>query len=268
MMTTVKAGIARTLAAAAVGVGVLMATSAAMAQDVLVMAAASMKNAIEKAATEFQTQSGVRVVGSFASSSALAKQIENGAPADLFVSADLDWMDYLQTRGLIRPDTRANLFGNELVLVAPKDSAASVELKPGVDLAGMLGDSRLAVGDPTNVPAGKYAQAALTSLGAWAAVEPRLARTDNVRAALALVSRGEAPFGIVYRTDAIIDKGVRIVAAFPAGSHDPIVYPLVLTRDGAVRNPNAALFLNYLKSDAATAIFQEFGFTPQPRPEG
>ena len=177
------------LAAAVVAAGIL-ASVPATAQDVLVLAAASMKNALEKVAAEFQGRTGIRVTGSFAASSALAKQVESGAPADLFVSADLEWMDYLQSRNLIKPGTRANLLGNELVLIAPKDTAVAVDLKPGVDLVGLLGGGRLATGDPTNVPVGKYARAALTTLGVWQAVEPKLARTDNVRAALALVSRG------------------------------------------------------------------------------
>lgn len=252
------------LAAAMVGAGML-AAAPAMAQDVLVLAAASMKNALEKVATEFQGRTGIRVTASFAASSALAKQIENGAPADLFVSADLEWMDYLQARNLIKPGTRGNLLGNDLVLIAPKDSTVSVDLTPGVDLVGLLGGGRLATGDPTNVPVGKYAQAALTKFGVWAAVEPKLARTDNVRAALALVSRGEAPLGIVYRTDAAIDKGVRIVAAFPADSHPPITYPAALTAGS--RNPNGALFLNHLKSDEAMTVFKEFGFVPAPKAE-
>ncbi|WP_029010039.1 molybdate ABC transporter substrate-binding protein [Azospirillum halopraeferens] len=265
-MTTVRLGIVKTLAAVLVGAAMVVAAPAAMAQDVLVMAAASMKNAIEKAAAEFTAGTGIRVIGSFAASSALAKQIENGARADIVVSADLDWMDYLETRNLIKPESRVNLFGNDLVLIAPAGSTVAVDLKPGVDLAGLLGTGRLAVGDPTNVPVGRYAQAALTGFGIWESVGPKLARTDNVRAALALVSRGETPLGIVYRTDAQIDRGVTIAATFPADSHPPIVYPFALT--ATTTNPNADLFFSHLKSDGTAAVFRSFGFTPLPRPQG
>lgn len=253
-------GMKRAVAALAVAAAMMVAAPAAQAQDVLVLAAASMKNALEKIGTQFQAKTGIKVTASFAASSALAKQIENGAPADLFASADLDWMDYLQQRALIRNDSRANLLGNELVVIAPKDSTVTVELKPGFDLAALLGDGRLATGDPSNVPVGKYAQAALETLGQWKAVEPKLARADNVRAAMALVSRGEAPLGIVYRTDAAVDKGVKIVAVFPAGSHPPIVYPVALT--ASTRNANAEIFYSYLKSAESLAVFQEFGFVP------
>jgi len=250
--------------AAAMAAAVMVSAPAAHAQDVLVLAAASMKNALEKVGEQFQTKTGIKVTASFAASSALAKQIENGAPADIFASADLDWMDYLQKRDLIKTASRANLLGNELVVIAPKDSNVSVDLKPGSNLAALIGDGRLATGDPSNVPVGKYAQAALEKLGMWAAIEPKLARTDNVRAALALVSRGEAPLGIVYRTDAAVDKGVKIVAAFPADTHPPIVYPVALT--ASTRNANAELFFSYLKSAESLAVFQEFGFVPVLKP--
>lgn len=253
---------AAVLMAGALSAGVVAfgAPGAAQAQDVLVMAAASMKNAVEKIGGQFQAKTGIKVTPSFAASSALAKQIENGAPADIFASADLEWMDYLEKRSLIDPKTRLNLLGNDLVIVAPKDSTATVELKPGVDLVALLGDGRLATGDPSNVPVGKYAQAALTKLGVWDKVEPKLARADNVRAALALVSRGEAPLGIVYRTDAAVDKGVKIVATFPKDTHPAIIYPAAIT--AATKNPNAQLFFSYLKSGEALAVFAEFGFVP------
>lgn len=255
-----RAATALVIGALAAGTVVLSAPRAAQAQDVLVMAAASMKNAVEKIGSQFHAKTGIKVTPSFAASSALAKQIENGAPADIFASADLDWMDYLEKRSLIDPKTRLNLLGNDLVLVAPKDSTVTVDLTPGVDLAGLLGDGRLSTGDPSNVPVGKYAQAALTKLGAWDKVEPKLARADNVRAALALVSRGEAPLGIVYRTDAAVDKGVKIVATFPKDSHPPIIYPAAVT--STTKNPNAQLFFSYLKSGEALAVFEEFGFVP------
>lgn len=255
-----RAAAALVVGALTAGTVMLSAPGAAQAQDVLVMAAASMKNAVEKIGSQFQAKTGIKVTPSFAASSALAKQIENGAPADIFASADLEWMDYLEKRSLIDPKTRINLLGNDLVVVAPKDSTIAVDLKPGVDLAGLLGDGRLATGDPSNVPVGKYAQAALTKLGVWDKVEPKLARADNVRAALALVSRGEAPLGIVYRTDAAVDKGVKIVATFPKDTHPAIIYPAAVT--ASTKNPNAQLFFSYLKSGEALAVFEAFGFVP------
>lgn len=255
----------RAVIAVAMAATVMVSAPAAHAQDVLVLAAASLKNALEAIAKDFHGKSGVTVTSSFAASSALAKQIENGAPADIFLSADLDWMDYAQKRDLIKADSRINLLGNDLVLIAPKDSDVAVDLKKGFDLAAVLGDGRLATGDPSNVPVGKYAQAALEALGMWAGIAPKLARTDNVRAALALVSRGEAPLGIVYRTDAVIDKGVKIVATFPADTHPPITYPLALTATS--KNANAQLFYSYLKSAEALGVFREFGFVPVAKPE-
>jgi molybdate transport system substrate-binding protein len=229
-------------------------------QGVLVFAAASLKNALDGAIDAFTREAGVKVTPSYAASSALAKQIEQGAPAAMFISADLDWMDYLQERGLIEPMSRSNLLGNTLVLVTAKDSAiADVALAPGLDLAALLGDGRLAVGEVKSVPAGKYAKAALERLGAWNGVADRLAQAENVRAALALVSRGEAPLGIVYRTDAAADPGVRIVGTFPADSHPPIIYPIALTRNAS---EPAAAFLAFLRSaPAAKAAFTRRGFT-------
>ncbi|RTR23510.1 molybdate ABC transporter substrate-binding protein [Azospirillum griseum] len=253
----------RWVSALVVGVGLLAAAPAAMAQDVLVLAAASTKNAVDLLAAQFKAKSGVGVTSSFAASSALAKQIENGAPADLFLSADLDWMDYLHKRNLIKTDSRINLLGNALVVIAPKGSTLKPELTPGGNLPALIGDGRLATGDPSNVPVGKYAQAALQSLGQWAQVEPKLARADNVRAALALVSRGEAPLGIVYSTDAAVDPGVTVVGVFPADSHPAIVYPAALT--ATTTNPNAAKFLEYLTSAEGQAVFQQFGFVPMTK---
>lgn len=254
----------KAVVAVAMTAAVMVSAPAAHAQDVLVLAAASLKNALETIGKDFQNKSGIAVTSSFAASSALAKQIENGAPADLFVSADLDWMDYLQKRDLIKVDSRINLLGNDLVVIAPKDSSVAVDLKKGFDLAAVLGDGRLATGDPSNVPVGKYAQAALEKLGMWTAIAPKLARADNVRAALALVSRGEAPLGIVYRTDAVIDKGVKIVATFPADSYPPITYPVALTATS--KSANAQLFYSYLKSSEALGVFREFGFVPVVKP--
>ncbi|MDR7038655.1 molybdate transport system substrate-binding protein [Methylobacterium sp. BE186] len=228
-------------------------------QPVLVFAAASLKNAVDDAISAWRTESGKSAKASYAASNALAKQIEAGAPADLFISADLAWMDYAEKAGSIRPGTRANFLRNSIVLVAPKDSPIALDLKPGLDLAKVLGDDRLAVGNVESVPAGKYGRAALQALGAWDGVKDRLAQAENVRAALLLVSRGEAPLGIVYATDAASDPSVRVVATFPADSHPPIVYPLAIVKESA--NPDAASFLAYLKSPTAHPFFERQGFT-------
>jgi molybdate transport system substrate-binding protein len=242
------------LAAAAV-----LAPAAASAADLLVFAAASLRNALDDADARFTQATGERVRASYAASSALAKQIEAGAPADLFISADLDWMDYLGARGLIRAETRSVLLGNSLVLVAPKESAVQLQASRGFPLAAALGEGRLALADPTAVPAGKYAKAALQSLGVWDSVAARLAPAENVRAALLLVERGETPLGIVYRTDAVADRGVRIVDTFPATSHPPILYPIAVT--AASQNAAAEKYLAFLKSDAARPAFEQQGFT-------
>ncbi|MBM1171771.1 molybdate ABC transporter substrate-binding protein [Microvirga arabica] len=228
-------------------------------RDVIVFAAASLKNALDDAAAAWMRDSGRRAVVSYAASNALAKQIEAGAPADIFFSADLDWMDYAASKGLIRPESRVSLLGNSLVLIAPKDSAVQVELKPGLDLAAALGSNRLAMGHVNAVPAGKYGKAALEHLGAWAGVRDKVAQTENVRAALLLASRGEAPLGIVYKTDAVSDANVTIVGTFPEGSHPAIVYPAALTKDAT--NPDAAQFLAFLRSDKAKPFFEKQGFT-------
>lgn len=246
------------LAAAWLGTASL-ATPALAANDVTVFAAASLKNALDAVNAEWQKESGKEAVVSYAASSALAKQVESGAPADVFISADLDWMDYLAEKKLIKDDTRANLLGNQIVLVAAKDHADSVEIKPGFDLAGLLGDGRLAMGAVDSVPAGKYGKAALESLGVWAAVESKVAGAESVRAALALVSRGEAPYGIVYQTDAAADPEVKIVGTFPADSHKPIIYPIAITADS--KSPDAAAYVEFVKSDKAAALFVEQGFT-------
>lgn len=247
---------------AVMAVAMVMVAGGAQAADppVLVFAAASLKNALDAAMASFTRDTGTAVTGSYAASSALARQIEQGAPAAMFVSADLDWMDYLQERGLIAPETRTNLLRNEIVLIAPPEGGTSeVAVAPGFDLAGLLGEGRLAVADVRSVPAGRYAKAALEHLGLWTAVEGRLAQSENVRAALALVSRGEAPLGIVYRTDAAADPRVRIVGTFPAGSHPPIIYPIALT---AGAPDAAAAFLAFLRAaPAARAAFRREGFT-------
>jgi molybdate transport system substrate-binding protein len=233
--------------------------ASAQARDVVVFAAASLKNALDEAGSAWMRETGKRVVISYAASNALAKQIEAGAPVDLFFSADLDWMDYAAAKGLIKTESRVSLLGNALVLIAPKGSSAQIDLKPGVDLASILGSNRLAMGHVNAVPAGKYGKAALEQLGAWAGVKDRAAQTENVRATLLLVSRGEAPLGIVYKTDAASDPNVTNVATFPEGSHPPIVYPVALTKDSS--NPDAASFLGFLRSDKARPFFEKQGFT-------
>jgi len=207
----------------------------------------------------FTKQSGIKVVASYDASSALMKQIEGGAPADVFVSADLKWMDYGSQKKLINDSTKVNLLGNELVLIAPKDSKIdNVTIAPGFDLAKLAGDGRIATGDVRAVPVGLYAKAALEKLGVWASVEAKMAMGDNVRAALVLVARGEAPLGIVYATDAKVEPGVKIVAVFPEDSHPPIVYPVALTADA---KPDAVQYLAFLRTQAAKSVFEGFGFT-------
>ncbi len=235
-------------------------TDAAPAQTrpVLVFAAASLKTALDAIAAQWRAETGKRATISYAASSTLAKQIENGAPAELFISADRDWMDYLQKRKLIDPETRVDLLGNRLVLIAPADSAVRVTIAPGFPLARLLGDGHLAMADPRAVPAGIYAKAALMKLGAWPAIAFRIAAAENVRAALLLVARGEAPLGIVYQTDAAAEPAVRVVGIFPADSHPPIVYPMALT---PVAGPAAAAFASTLRGPAARKLFEAQGFT-------
>lgn len=248
------------IGAVALAIGVGAGPARAADQDVLVFAAASLKNALDDAIASYGQETGTKVTASYAASSALAKQIEQGAPAQLFISADLAWMDYLAERQLIDESTRLNLLGNSLVLVSAKDSqVGEVEIGQGVDLATLLGDGRLAVGEVNSVPAGKYAKAALEKLGSWSGVESKLAQADNVRAALALVARGEAPLGIVYKTDAASDPTVRIVGTFPADSHPPIIYPAAVTTAG--EGSGAADFLKFLSGSVAKAAFEKQGFT-------
>lgn len=235
--------------------------AAAATATITVFAAASLKESFDEAAAAYQkaTRQPVRV--SYAASSALARQIEQGAPADVFVSADLDWMDYLSERKLIDETSRRNLLGNTLVLIAPHSSPARpVALKPGVDLLPLLGDGRIALALTASVPAGKYARAAFTSLGAWDALQPKVAEAENVRAALMLVARGETPLGVVYGSDAKAEPKVRVLATFPADTHPPIVYPVA--RLSASKQRQAAAFVQWLQSPAAAAIFRRHGFAP------
>lgn len=246
-------------AAAFVALSALSPNQAAYGQDVIVFAAASLTNALDEAARLFERQGGAHAKISYAASSLLAKQIESGAPADIFISADLDWMNYLERRHLIQAATRENLLGNRLVLIAAADSEVKANIELGFNLSGILKGGRLAMADPDSVPAGKYGKAALEKLGAWASVQTAVAPAENVRAALALVSRREAPLGIVYATDATADPNVKVVAVFPEDTHPPIVYPAALTADS--RNPNAGRLLEFLGSPAAKAIFEKYGFT-------
>lgn len=234
------------------------AIPAVRAQSPVVFAAASLRNALD----EIAATAPVKPVVSYAASSALARQIEGGAPAQVFISADLDWMDYLDQRKLIQSATRRNLLGNKLVLVAPSATASSIAIQKGFGLAGLLGYGRLAVGDPQHVPAGRYAKEALEKLGVWESVSGRLAPAENVRVALALVARGETPLGIVYATDAAAEPKVRVVGAFPDGLHARIVYPAALTT--SARGPEAGAFLQRLSTPAARAVFEKHGFTPLP----
>ncbi len=227
-------------------------------RSILVFAAASLKNALDDANAAWTRETGKKAVISYAASNALAKQLEAAAPADIFLSADPDWMDYVASKNLIRSETRVNLLGNSLVLIAPKNAAIQVSLLPGFDLASILGEGSLAMGNVDTVPAGKYGKAALEKLGVWDAVKGKVAQAESVRAALLLVSRGEAPLGVVYRTDAIADPSVKIVANFPDGSHPPIVYPVALTR--ASRHPDAQVFLQFLRSGQAKSFFEKQGF--------
>jgi molybdate transport system substrate-binding protein len=232
----------------------------AAAADFVVFAAASLKESLDEQVRRFDADTGNRVVVSYGASNALAKQIEAGAPASLFISADLEWMDYLDQRQLLAPGSRVNLLRNTLVLVAPAGSSAALNIGPGFDLAGALGAGKLAMANPDSVPAGKYGKAALESLGAWNGVEKQVVRAENVRSALALVARGEAAFGIVYRTDALAEKGVRVVDIFPQTSHPPIVYPAALIAGKA--DPAAKALLDDLRSAAARSIWEKYGFSP------
>jgi molybdate transport system substrate-binding protein len=247
------------LALLATGIAAGSLPAAAQDKSITVFAAASMKNALDDINAAFLKATGTKVVASYAASSALAKQLEQGAPADIFASADLEWMDYSAGKKTIKDDTRVNLLGNRLVLIAPKDSKTdTVAIAQGFDLAKLIGDGRIATGEVTSVPVGKYAKSALEKLGIWASVEKKFAMADNVRAALALVARGEAVLGIVYETDAKVEPGVKIVGAFPADSHPAIIYPVAAT---VTAKPEATAYLAFLRSAAAKAVFETYGFT-------
>ena len=236
------------------------ASPPAYAQDksLTVFAAASMKNALDDVDAAYTAKTGVRIVASYAASSVLAKQIEQGAPADIFVSADTDWMDYAIAKKSINESTRINLLGNSIVLIAPKDAKIDqVTIGQGFDLAKLAGDGKIATGDVNSVPVGKYAKSALEKLGAWQAAAPKFAMAESVRAALALVARDEAVLGIVYSTDAKVEPGVKIVGTFPPDSHPAIIYPVAAT---VTAKPAAAGYLGFLRTSAAKAIFEKYGF--------
>ena len=241
------------------GLAGLFASAHAQDRMLTVFAAASMKNALDDVDAAYTKKTGIKMVVSYAASSTLMKQIEQGAPADVFASADLDWMDYGSQKKVIKDDTRVNLLGNKIVLIAPKDSKiGNVAINPGFDLAKLAGDGRIATADVQSVPVGKYAKAALEKLGAWQAAAPKFAMADSVRAALALVARGEAVLGIVYETDAKVEPGVKIVGAFPPDSHPPIVYPVAATVSA---KSGADDYLAFLRTQAAKSIFENYGFT-------
>jgi molybdate transport system substrate-binding protein len=246
---------------AAAGVAALMsfAPAAYAEETVTVFAAASLKNALDAINEACAADVGEKATISYAASSALAKQIEEGAPADVFISADLDWMAYLSDKNLTRKDTETRLLGNSIVLIAPADSAAAIEIAPNFDLAGLLGGGKLAMANVDSVPAGKYGKASLEKLGVWDKVSASVAQAENVRAALALVSTGEAPLGIVYKTDAAADRKVKIIGTFPEDSHKPIIYPVAQTAGS--KDEDTAAFLKCLQTAKAKALFEAQGFT-------
>lgn len=234
----------------------------AAAEKITVFAAASLTNALQDIATEYQKGKEVEVVSSFASSSTLARQIEQGAPADMFISADQQWMDYAIDKQQMVKDTRYTLLGNELVLIAAKSAKQDkITINQQTDWAKLLNGGRLSVGDPDHVPAGLYAKEALQNLGAWTTLEPQLARANNVRSAMAMVEREEAPLGIVYGSDAVASDKVKVIAIFPEDSHKPVEYPMAIVKDH--QTPAVTAFYDYLKSPQAAAIFERYGFTPR-----
>ncbi|MER8902675.1 molybdate ABC transporter substrate-binding protein [Mesorhizobium sp. M0772] len=250
----------RAIAIGGFAVALMAVMPAAHAGDkVIVFAAASLKDGLDAVTKACEADVGEAATVSYAASSALAKQIESGAPADVFISADLDWMKYLSDKKLTKRDTEVKLLGNQIVLVAPKDSKVETRIEKGFDLAKLISDGKLAMGDVKAVPAGKYGKAALESLGVWSSVEGKVAQAENVRAALKLVSTGEAALGIVYATDAHADKGVKVVGTFPEDSHPPIIYPVAQTTDS--KDKDTPAFLKCLQSAKAVELFRDQGFT-------
>lgn len=247
-----------TLLAMLFAASIALVPAQACAATVTVFAAASLKEAMDAQARAFEANTGNKVIVAYGGSNTLARQVEGGAPADLFISADSDWMDYVDQRHLLAPGTRVTLLRNALVLIAPAASPSVLKIAPRFGLAAALGSDKLAMANPDSVPAGRYGRSALEKLGVWPGVANKVARAENVRAALVLVSRGEAPFGIVYATDALADKGVRIVDTFAADTHPPIVYPAALLT--ASHTPAAKSLLDYLKTPAAGTIWEKYGF--------
>jgi molybdate transport system substrate-binding protein len=238
--------------------GTLQASAQAQGDDIVVFAAASLTNALDAINAEWQKETGKKATIIYAASSVLAKQIEQDAQAQIFISADLYWIDYLEQRKLIKPESRVNLLGNRIVLIARKDIAQPIEIRQGFDLAKLVGRGYLAVANVDSVPAGKYAKAALEKLGVWQSVAGKLAQSADVRAALLRVSRGQTPVGIVYQTDAATNQNVTIIGTFPDNTHPPIVYPIALTTKAS--NPHATAFYAYLRGAKATAEFKALGF--------
>lgn len=261
MLGTRRAFMSAVAAAAFIlSAGALVQPVAAQGKDVVIVAAASLKNALDAASADWTKQTGKATKISYAASSALARQIEGGIPADIFISADVPWMDYVAERKFIKPASRSDFLGNQIVLIAGKDSKIALKIDKDFNLRGALGnDGRLAMGSVDSVPAGKYGKAALEYLGVWPSVSDRVAQAENVRMALTLVSRGEAPLGIVYKTDAASDPAVRIVGAFPSDSHPAIIYPMALLTTST--NPDAQAFVDFLKTPAAKPYFEKQGFT-------
>ena len=248
----------RTLLAAASALALLAAPARAQADEVLVFAASSLTTALDQVAAAWAAETGHRAVMSYAGSSALARQIQGGAPADLFISASVDWMDAVEASGDLRAGTRRDILGNRLVLIAHGRDAAPVSIDASLDLVGLLEGGRLSMALVEAVPAGVYGRAALVALGLWDDVEPLVAQSDNVRAALAFVAQGEAPLGIVYATDAAVQDNVTVIGTFPADSHPPIIYPAaIMAQSGSAV---AAEFLDFLSSDTARAIWRAHGF--------
>ncbi len=231
----------------------------AQAESIRIFAAASTTNALGDIINAYTAETGKAVVPSFASSSTLAKQIDQGAPADVYLSANPKWMDFIEGKGLVEPGTRINLLGNRITLIQPLSGELSIEISKDMDLAGILGDDKLAMGDPDHVPAGIYGRKALEFLGLWDSVSPKVARAKDVRAALALVERAEAPLGIVYATDAAISKKIKVVAVFPEETHPPIIYPACIIKGKA--GDDAQSFFEFLKSPKAAEIFKTYGFS-------
>ena len=253
----------RSFAAIAATLAFLPLSGRARASDgLIVFAAASLKTALDAVAAAWTAETTKKVKVSYAASSALARQIEHGAPADIFFPADLDWLHYLSGKGLIDAASETRLLGNEIVLIAPRGSTATATIAPGFPLAEILGDGRLAMADVNAVPAGKYGKAALETLGVWDTVSGKLAQAENVRAALKLVAAGEAPLGVVYRTDAEAEPAVTVLDTFPTASHPPIIYPVARVSSSA--NADAAAFIAFLKSPRAAAVFKAHGFMALP----